>query len=77
MIGINAAVAARSRVEGDRVFDSMVSAILSALWEGRPPEDVDLAGLGFEPAAIARHRDAATREARDQHDAARAMENAS
>lgn len=72
MSGINAAVVARARVEEDRVFDSMTLSILSALWEGRPPESVDLAGLGFTPADIARHFDAAAREARNRHAAARA-----
>lgn len=71
MSGINAGVIARSRVTDDRVFEGMAAAILSALWQDRAPGDVDLAGLGFDPGQIARHRDAATREARNRHAAAR------
>lgn len=68
---INAGVIAQSRVVEDRLFEGMVAAILSALWQDRAPEDVDLAGLGFQPDQIARHRDAATREARNRHALAR------
>lgn len=72
MIAMNAAVASRTRVVEDRLFDDMVLSILSALWECRAPEDVDLAGLGFDPDRIARQFDAAAAEARRRYTAARA-----
>lgn len=72
MIGINAGVAVLARRDLDRAFERMVGEILQALWQDRAPADVDLAGLGFAPFMIARHRDAATREARARHAAGQA-----
>jgi len=74
MSAMNAGVAARSRVvdgADERVFEGMVAAMLAALWDGRRPEDVDLAGIGFTPGQIARHFTAAEREAKWRHAVAR------